>query len=96
MSDGTETGTAWRKSGRSLGNGNCVEVGEMPCIGDWRKSSRSIGNGACVEIGDGRATIGIRDTQQAGSSSRVILNVPSVAWTAVIGRIKHGWVPEIL
>ena len=38
----------WRKSSRSDGGGNCVEV---TCVHDasWRKSSRSAQNGQCVE-----------------------------------------------
>lgn len=37
----------WRKSSRSNGAGNCVEVAVAPA---WRKSSRSGGNGNCVEV----------------------------------------------
>lgn len=54
----------WRKSSRSGGNGQCVEV--------WRKSSRSGSNGQCVELGNVGA---IRDSKNSdGPLIRVDLN----------------------
>jgi hypothetical protein len=36
----------WKKSSRSMANGNCVEVGV------WRKAAASMSNSACVEVGE--------------------------------------------
>lgn len=51
----------WRKSSRSSGDGECVEVGKAM---NWRKSSWSSGGGECVEVGAAESVIGFRDTKQ--------------------------------
>lgn len=55
--------TNWRKSSRSVGDGNCVEIGWTET--DWRKSSWSAGGGECVEVGRTDAFVGFRDTKEA-------------------------------
>lgn len=37
--------TGWRKTKRSMANGNCVEIKPV-----WRKAKISMTNGACVEV----------------------------------------------
>ena len=66
---------AWRKSGRSSGNGGeCVEVGV------WRKSSRSSGNGgACVEVAEAPALRLARDSKNP--------NGPVLAFT--LDELRH-------
>jgi hypothetical protein len=55
--------TNWRKSSRSAGDGNCVEIGWTEA--GWRKSSWSAGGGECVEVGRTDAVVGFRDTKEA-------------------------------
>lgn len=57
--------TTWKKSSRSMANGNCVEVTK------WLKSSRSYGNGACVEI----AAWSVRDLRLFGDQARAAAKV---------------------
>lgn len=54
----------WRKSSRSAGEGNCVEVA-------WRKSSYSADESNCVELASAGA---VRDSKnQAGATLHVAL-----------------------
>jgi Domain of unknown function (DUF397) len=62
----------WRKSTRSVNNGQCVEAGN-----DWRKSSRSGGNGQCVEAGNGTRVVLVRDTTDRGGP---VLSFTARAW----------------
>lgn len=70
-------GTVWRKSSRSIANGDCVEVG-------YRKSSFSTYNGNCVEVGaDGRVLV--RDTKNRDG---FVLTVTAGAWREFTGRLR--------
>lgn len=80
MSPRTWDDGEWRKSTRSNGVGNCVEVAL------WRKSSRSNGAGNCVEVTAlDTATIGIRDSKDPAGP---VLTVPATAWSAFIAAQK--------
>jgi len=67
----------WRKSKRSLGNGNCLEV-----AGDWRKPQRSLGNGNCVEVSSG---VMVRDTADRDG---VTLTFPGVSWGKFLDTLR--------
>jgi len=76
--------STFRKSSHSNFNGQCVEVW------NFRKSRASFANGNCVEVGDGVATVGVRDTQEAGHPHRTTLQVPSAAWLRFTAKVKNG------
>ena len=75
------SGTAWRKSSYSGGNGGqCVEAAAL-----WRKSSRSSSNGGdCVEVAPGRL-IAVRDSKDP-DGPRLLFT--STQWQEFPGRIK--------
>jgi hypothetical protein len=54
-------GAVWRKSSRTQGNGECVEISFPDAA--WRTSIRSQGNGACVQVAVAPAVAGIRDSK---------------------------------
>ncbi|WP_184539293.1 DUF397 domain-containing protein [Micromonospora polyrhachis] len=51
----------WRKSSRSAGDANCVEMAEVPAA--WRKSSRSLGDADCVEVAELVQAVAVRDSK---------------------------------
>jgi hypothetical protein len=71
----------WRKSGRSNGAGNCVEVAA------WRKSSRSNGSGACVEVAASTDAFRVRDSKNAAGPT---LEFPGRAMATFLSAVKRG------
>lgn len=65
----------WRAAAVSGGE-NCVEVGA------WRAASCN--GGQCVEVGQGRAVVGVRDTEDPGP----VLVVTPAAWEAFLGILR--------
>ncbi|GAA1683502.1 DUF397 domain-containing protein [Fodinicola feengrottensis] len=71
---------SWRKSSRSTGQSECVEVGS------WRKSTRSGGQAECVEVGVAALTVGVRDTKNVAGPA---LFFSSAAWQAFVSQTKR-------
>ncbi|MQA26410.1 MAG: DUF397 domain-containing protein, partial [Micromonosporaceae bacterium] len=58
-------GVAWRKSSRSAGQSNCVEVGLLGPGVAWRKSTRSGGQSNCVEVATNLPDlVAVRDSKE--------------------------------
>ena len=70
----------WRKSSRSNGTGQCVEVG-------WRKSSRSNGTGACVEVARTPDVTAVRDSKNPAAGALVLTGI---AWAAFHTAVRLG------
>jgi hypothetical protein len=83
--------TNWRKSSRSAGDGNCVEIGWTEA--DWRKSSGSAGGGECVEVGRTDAFVGFRDTKEAHlpADERPMLVFSRAACAAFLAGLGSGF-----
>lgn len=65
----------WRKSSRSNGQADCVEV-------KWRKSSRSNGAQAnCVEVAAGPEAVAVRDSK---NTSGPMLLLPVAGWATFL------------
>lgn len=69
----------WRKSSRSGGNGECVELGVSDLT--WRKSTFSGGNGDCVEVSSVGA---VRDSKNVGGP------MIHVDLGSLVGAVKAG------
>jgi Domain of unknown function (DUF397) len=80
--------TAWRKSRRSNGTAECVEVAT------WRKSSRSNVDGNCVEVAARLevAHVSVRDSKDPGGA---VLTVSPADWRGFMRRIKAGLTPAM-
>ncbi|GGM67327.1 hypothetical protein GCM10012275_42400 [Longimycelium tulufanense] len=75
----------WRRSSRSAGTGNCVEVAD-----GWRKSGRSGNTGNCVEV-DSVESVYVRDTKQARlGGARTVLSFSYSAFVAFLTAVKAG------
>ncbi|MER5393411.1 DUF397 domain-containing protein [Saccharopolyspora sp. NPDC002686] len=68
----------WRKSSRSNGAQNCVEVG-------WRTSSRSAGQGNCVEVSLDPEVVGVRDSKDRDGA---VLAFPRRQWAAFVSGLR--------
>jgi hypothetical protein len=71
----------FRKSTRSGGSGNCVEVAALPLDGVFRKSSRSGGSGDCVEVAAVPGTVQVRDSKDPAGP---VLAFSPAAWRAFV------------
>ena len=80
------THAVWRKSIRSNGGGNCVEVADLTRAA-WRKSSRS-GAGECVEVADNlTGVVAVRDSKDPAGPALVF---PPTAWDIFVTAVKDG------
>lgn len=66
----------WRKSSRSSGGPNCVEVAWV-----WRKSSRSTDAPNCVEVASDGVVTAVRDSKHP---SGPVLAFPVSAWVEFV------------
>jgi hypothetical protein len=80
------TGAPWRKSSRSNGGGECVEVADLTGAA-WRTSTRS-GNGDCVEVADNLAgVVAVRDSKDPTGPALIF---PPATWTAFVADLRAG------
>ncbi len=73
---------AWRKSRRSGGTTNCVEVASA-----WRKSSHSGARENCVEIAPAARRVAVRDSKTPDGPK---LGFNRRGWTAFVRGAKDG------
>lgn len=88
-----------RTSSYSLGNGECVSVGNWRkaresfssgnCveIGSFRKSSRSMDTANCVEVGAGDMLVAVRDTKDNGRGP--VLLIGGVIWGKFLRDVRN-------
>lgn len=72
----------WRKSSRSMNNGNCAEVG----VTGYRKSSHSV-SGNCAEVGADGVVVGVRDTKDPDGTE---LLINGVSWGKFLVKIRES------
>jgi hypothetical protein len=75
----------WHKSGRSLTESSCVEVGVE--VGVWAKSSRSTNGSQCVEVAGAEDGVLVRDTKDRDGGT---LTFSGEAWRAFLDGVKGG------
>lgn len=76
----------WRKSSRSYGAGECIEVASCPCPAEPGFPSGV----AHHEPGTGPDVVYVRDTKQARRQNRVTLTFPARAWREFTASVKDG------
>ncbi len=79
-------GARWRKSRRSGGDNQCVEVAAVPMT-QWRKSSRSGGDNACVEVAPLDRAVAVRDSKDPAGPKLIFSRA---AWHAFTASARRG------